>query len=55
MTLYWTIISNELTQKSFCPTGVHRNLFDPTVLQHRTGSSDICKNGWYLLLRRTIQ
>jgi len=21
----------------------------------RTGTSDICKNGWYLLLRRTIR
>jgi len=37
MTLHWTIISNELTQKFFCPI------------------SDICKNGWYLLLRRTIR
>jgi len=27
MTLHLTIISNELTQKSFCPIGVRRNLF----------------------------
>jgi len=30
-------------------------VFDPTIPQRCTGSSDICKNGWYLLLRRTIQ
>jgi len=28
MTLHWTIISNELTQKFFCPIGVLRNLFE---------------------------
>jgi len=25
MTLHWTIISNELTQKFFCPIGTRRN------------------------------
>jgi len=28
MTLHWTIISNELTQKSFLPIGVRSNLFE---------------------------
>jgi len=28
MTLYWTIISNGLTQKFFCPIGVRRNIFE---------------------------
>jgi len=28
MTLHWTIISNELAQKSFCPIGVRHNLFE---------------------------
>jgi len=28
MTLHWTIISNELTQKRFCPIGVRSNLFE---------------------------
>jgi len=57
MTLHWTIISNELTQKFFCPIGVRRNLFESSSAwsYRRTGSSDICKNGWYLLLRRTIR
>jgi len=41
MTLHWTIISNELTQKDF----LNQAVFDPTVPQRCTGSSDICKNG----------
>jgi len=49
MTLHWTIISNELTKTFFCPIGVpatylNQAVLDPTVLQRRTGSSDICKN-----------
>jgi len=61
MKLHWTIKSNELTQNLFCPIGVCRNLFESSsvwsyiVPQRCTGSSDICKNGWYLLLRRTIR
>jgi len=56
MTLHWTNISNELTQIFFCPIAVRRNLFESSsVWSYRTGSSDICKNGWYLLLRRTIR
>jgi len=27
MTLHWTIISNELMLKFFCPIGVRHNLF----------------------------
>jgi len=51
MTLHWTIISNELTQKFFCPIGVHCTFFnqavlDPNVLQCHTRSYDICKSGW---------
>jgi len=34
---------------------LNRAVVDPTVPQCRTGSSDICKNGWYLLLRPTVQ
>jgi len=34
---------------------LNQAVFDPTVPQRRTRSSDICKNGWYLLLRRTIR
>jgi len=29
-------------------------VLDPNVPQGHTRSSDICKNGWYLLLLRTI-
>jgi len=51
MTFHWTILSNELTQKLFCPIGtrppptsLNQAVLDPNV-PHRTGSSDICKNG----------
>jgi len=27
MTLHWTIISNELTQKILCPIEIFRNIF----------------------------
>jgi len=39
MTLHWTIISNELTQKYFCPIGVRRNLFESSsVWSYRTAT-----------------
>jgi len=59
MTLHWTIKSNELMQKNFCPiripaTYLNQAVFDPTVPQRCKGSSDklFVKTGWYLLLRR---
>jgi len=55
MTLHWTIISNGLTQKFFRPIGARRNLFDSSSVWSYRTSSDICKNGWYLLLRCTIR
>jgi len=30
---------------------LNQTVLDPNVPQHCTGSADICKNGWYLLLR----
>jgi len=50
MTPHWTFISNKLTRTSFCPIGAQRNflnqaVLDPNVPQHRTRSSNICKNG----------
>jgi len=39
MTLYWTIISNELRQNFFCPIGVRRNLFESSsVWSYRTAT-----------------
>jgi len=45
MTLHWTIKSNELMQKNFCPiripaTYLNQAVFDPTVPQRCKGSSD---------------
>jgi len=47
MKFHWKIMSNELTQKFFCSIATYLNqaVLDPTVPQHHTGSSDICKNG----------
>jgi len=55
MTLHWAIISNELTQKLFCSTCLNQAVLDPNIPQHRTGRSDICKNGWYLLLQPLVR
>jgi len=39
MTLHWTIISNELTKKIFCPIGVCRNLVESSsVWSYRTAT-----------------
>jgi len=39
MTIHWTIISNELTQKNFCPIGVRHNLFESSsVWSYRTAT-----------------
>jgi len=36
MTLHWTIISIELTQKCFCPIGVRSNLFESSSVWSET-------------------
>jgi len=33
---------------------LNQAVFDPTVPQCRTGSSGICKNGWYFMLWRCV-
>jgi len=55
MTHHWTFIHNELMQTCSCPIGPWHNFLESSSALSWctwcTGSSDICKNGWYFTLR----